>query len=210
MWKSGWCWHAAREQRKRRGAQKAKTLQKIHLSNLIFPMDIFHGKNSFTSSFRSRHYHFPHLWMKSTAATTSGFSPFCPVWWTDNDRRADFSITSVFFFIIHSITWKLCSFMLNKACGRCIWPSWRIIANNNWAESEIRVTSITATAVTNFIIRFPFSWAGGGQRPFEQCSKKLHYWCGMASLMGQDKFNQQWTMSFGGTIAIEYFKYWHS
>ena len=151
MWKSGWCWHAAREQRKRRGAQKAKTLQKTHLSNLIFPMDIFHGKNSFTSSFRSRLYHlsFTHLWMKSTAATTSGFSPFCPVWWTDNDRRADFSITSGFLYIsLHNLKVVLESFKL-KACGRCIWPSWRIIANNNWAESEIRVTSITATAVTN-------------------------------------------------------------
>ena len=27
-----------------------------------------------------------------------------------------------------------------------------------------------------------FKTRGGGQRPFEQCSKKLHYWHGMASL----------------------------
>ena len=171
MWKSGWCWHAAREQRKRRGAQKAKTLQKTHLSNLIFPMDIFHGKNSFTSSFRSRHYHFPPCGWKAPPPQLQGFHHFVRFGErTTTDEQISASLL-VFFFIIHSITWKLCSFMLNKACGRCIWPSWRIIANNNWAESEIRVTSITATAVTNFIIRFPFSWAGGGQRPFEQCSK---------------------------------------
>ena len=29
---------------------------------------------------------------------------------------------------------------------------------------------------------------GGGQRPFKQCLKKLHNWCGMASLTKTDDF----------------------
>ena len=141
--------HAPREHRKRRGAQKAKTLRDFVMSHVMDDfssllclyvatvsqcnsgqlMQLMKQTNKFQKylnlniwkciwsrgrfhplekqrvpraqptsqdllvSIVKRFNDFYHLCMKSTAAATSGNSPFCP-WCTDNERRADFSIAS--------------------------------------------------------------------------------------------------------------------